>query len=196
MLCRWADGHEKSCSGRTTTTSRSRRRPGARTTGAPWADNFTEDATYIEHHYGTMQGRENIYEWITKTMAEWPNSEMKEFPHDWCVCDEERGWWICQIENRFRRSRRRRGVPGVQPHRAQVRGRHEVLVRGGRVQPRELRAGREGVDRRRAQGRRTPEDRPVRSESAAWYHGWSLGVPIHGFDAGISIMEWHGVQSR
>ena len=26
---------------------------------------------------------------------------MKEFPHDWCVCDEERGWWICQIENRF-----------------------------------------------------------------------------------------------
>jgi hypothetical protein len=34
-------------------------------------------------------------------MAEWPNSEMKEFPHDWCVCDEERGWWICQIENRF-----------------------------------------------------------------------------------------------
>ena len=67
-----------------------------------WADNFTEDATYIEHHYGTMQGRENIYEWISETMAEWPNSEMKEFPHDWCVCDEERGWWICQIENRFR----------------------------------------------------------------------------------------------
>ena len=67
-----------------------------------WADTFTEDATYIEHHYGTMQGREAIYEWISKTMAEWPNSEMKEFPHDWCVCDEERGWWICQIENRFR----------------------------------------------------------------------------------------------
>ena len=34
-------------------------------------------------------------------MHQWPNSEMKEFPHDWCVCDEERGWWICQIENRF-----------------------------------------------------------------------------------------------
>jgi hypothetical protein len=67
-----------------------------------WADCFTEDATYIEHHYGTMEGRENIYQWISETMAEWPNSEMKEFPHDWCVCDEERGWWICQIENRFR----------------------------------------------------------------------------------------------
>ena len=27
---------------------------------------------------------------------------MTSFPHDWCVCDEERGWWICRIENRFR----------------------------------------------------------------------------------------------
>ena len=42
-----------------------------------------------------------IHAWISETMAQWPNSEMKEFPHDWCVCDEERGWWICQIENRF-----------------------------------------------------------------------------------------------
>ena len=68
----------------------------------PWANLFTEDATYFEHHYGEMHGREEIATWISKTMAEWPNSEMTEFPHDWCVCDEERGWWICQIENRFR----------------------------------------------------------------------------------------------
>jgi hypothetical protein len=26
-----------------------------------WADLFTEDATYIEHHYGTVTGREAIY---------------------------------------------------------------------------------------------------------------------------------------
>jgi len=66
-----------------------------------WADMFTEDASYNEHHYGKLEGREAIAEWISKTMAEWPNSEMTQFPHDWCVCDEERGWWICQIENRF-----------------------------------------------------------------------------------------------
>jgi hypothetical protein len=66
-----------------------------------WANLFTDDAKYVEHHYGTMEGRANIAEWISKTMAEWPNSEMRQFPHDWCVCDEERGWWICQIENRF-----------------------------------------------------------------------------------------------
>ena len=66
-----------------------------------WADMFTEDATYVEHHYGTFEGSRRDPRWISETMAQWPNSEMKEFPHDWCVCDEERGWWICQIENRF-----------------------------------------------------------------------------------------------
>jgi hypothetical protein len=67
----------------------------------PWTELFTEDAEYVEHLFGTFVGREQIYEWISKTMAEWPNTEMTMFPHDWCVCDEERGWWICQIENRF-----------------------------------------------------------------------------------------------
>jgi len=26
----------------------------------PWAEMFTEDATYVEHHYGEFQGREAI----------------------------------------------------------------------------------------------------------------------------------------
>lgn len=75
----------------------------ARRTGdwSQWAACFTEDASYKEHLYGEFSGRAQILEWITKTMSEWPNTEMKQFPHDWCVCDEERGWWICQIENRF-----------------------------------------------------------------------------------------------
>ena len=67
----------------------------------PWADLFTEDARYVEHHFGTFEGRAAILEWISTTMAQWPNTEMTMFPHDWCVCDEERGRWICQIENRF-----------------------------------------------------------------------------------------------
>ena len=67
-----------------------------------WSECFTEDATYVEHHYGEFVGRTAIHDWISTTMAQWPNSEMTEFPHDWCVCDEERGRWICQIENRMR----------------------------------------------------------------------------------------------
>lgn len=67
----------------------------------PWVEVFTEDATYVEHHYGKFQGRQEILEWISATMGEWPNSEMTSFPHDWCVCDQERGWWICQIANKM-----------------------------------------------------------------------------------------------
>jgi SnoaL-like domain len=67
-----------------------------------WANLFTEDAEYIEHTFGHFHGRDEIFGWIQPLMQQWPNSEMNTFPHDWCVLDEERGWWICQIENRFR----------------------------------------------------------------------------------------------
>lgn len=33
-----------------------------------WADRFTEDAIYVEHHFGVMRGREAIRSWITSTM--------------------------------------------------------------------------------------------------------------------------------
>jgi hypothetical protein len=66
-----------------------------------WADLFTEDAEYIEHLYGTFQGREAIREWITSTMAEYPNNEMTEFPAEWWVIDEERGWVVCAVWNRM-----------------------------------------------------------------------------------------------
>jgi hypothetical protein len=67
-----------------------------------WADLFTDDARYIEHTFGEFHGRQQIYEWISDIMAQWPNRAMTSFPHTWCVCDEEKGWWICRIENRFR----------------------------------------------------------------------------------------------
>ena len=62
---------------------------------------FTEDAKYYEHHYGHMQGRTEILQWINATMAEWPNSEMRSFPVDWYVIDEEKGWVIAQVWNRM-----------------------------------------------------------------------------------------------
>lgn len=66
-----------------------------------WADQFTEDATYVEHHYGEFGGREAIYNWIQSTMDEWPNNEMIYFPIDWYVIDEEKGWIVCRVWNRF-----------------------------------------------------------------------------------------------
>ena len=67
----------------------------------PWADLFTEDATYVEHLYGRLGGREAIYNWIQSTMDEWPNNEMIYFPIEWYVIDEERGWIVCQVWNRM-----------------------------------------------------------------------------------------------
>ena len=67
-----------------------------------WADLFTEDAVYIEHTFGTFHGPEEIFGWIQPLMEQFPNTEMTAFPHDWCVFDVDRGWSICQIENRMR----------------------------------------------------------------------------------------------
>jgi uncharacterized protein (TIGR02246 family) len=67
-----------------------------------WADLFTDDARYVEHHYGTFEGREAIRAWITSAMAEWPGCDMPEFPIGWHVVDEERGWIVCQVFNRMK----------------------------------------------------------------------------------------------
>ena len=67
----------------------------------PWADLFTEDATYIEHLFGTFGGREAIRNWISSTMAEYPHCEMKYFPVEWYIIDEERGWVVYQVWNRM-----------------------------------------------------------------------------------------------
>jgi hypothetical protein len=67
----------------------------------PWADLFTEDATYVEHLFGEFGGREAIRRWITKTMSTSPNDQMKYFPVEWYIIDEERGWVVAQIWNRM-----------------------------------------------------------------------------------------------
>ncbi len=57
-----------------------------------WADQFTEDALYIEHAMGTFRGREAIREWITTTMA--AVSGMT-FPVEWHVIDGDRVIMYC-----------------------------------------------------------------------------------------------------
>jgi uncharacterized protein (TIGR02246 family) len=66
-----------------------------------WADLFTDDATYVEHHYGRFEGREAIRAWITETMGTFPGNRMPEFPVDWYVIDEAQGWVVCQVQNRM-----------------------------------------------------------------------------------------------
>jgi hypothetical protein len=66
-----------------------------------WSELFTEDATYIEHHFGEFHGRDEIYSWIQTVMNQPLSKEMTEFPVEWYVIDEERGWVICQVWNRM-----------------------------------------------------------------------------------------------
>lgn len=66
-----------------------------------WADLFTEDATYVEHGFGTLCGREAIYNWISTIMKKYPNREMKYFPIEWYMVDESRGWISCYVWNRM-----------------------------------------------------------------------------------------------
>jgi hypothetical protein len=63
---------------------------GATADWAAWADQFTEDAVYVEHHYGRFDGREAIRAWITETMGTFPGNLMPEFPIDWYVVDEDK----------------------------------------------------------------------------------------------------------
>jgi hypothetical protein len=66
-----------------------------------WPDIFTEDCEYIEHMYGVFHGREAVREWITKTMGDYPGNLMHEFPINWYVVDDDRGWIVCEVANRM-----------------------------------------------------------------------------------------------
>ena len=63
---------------------------------------FAEDATYNEHAYGRMRGRDEISAWAVRTMTSFPGNCMSEFPIGWAVFDEDRGWIVCEIRNLMR----------------------------------------------------------------------------------------------
>lgn len=67
-----------------------------------FADQFTEDAVYVEHSFGTFRGREHIREWIVSTMNTFPGSEMPYYPTSWYSIDEEKGWVFCEFRNRMK----------------------------------------------------------------------------------------------
>jgi hypothetical protein len=77
-------------------------RAGATGDWSQWPEIFTEDATYIEHLFGTFHGRDEIRQWITSTMSQFPGNEMDQFPANWYVIDEERGWIVAEIVNRMK----------------------------------------------------------------------------------------------
>ena len=67
-----------------------------------WDDfalNFTEDAEYVEHAFGTFRGRDEIREWSVRTMTSFPGGVMTGFPLAWQVVDVPTSRLICEVRN-------------------------------------------------------------------------------------------------
>ncbi len=62
----------------------------------PFADLFTEDVVYTEHHYGVFHGREAVRDWIVAVMAPFPHMR---FPSDWTAYDEDNDAVVVMIKN-------------------------------------------------------------------------------------------------
>src|SRR5262249_56091143 len=62
-----------------------------------WADLFTEDCTYFEHYYGSMQGREHVRAWIKPVMARYGEIYTA---YEWHTIDVERGRVIFYMQKR------------------------------------------------------------------------------------------------
>ena len=60
---------------------------------------FTENVDYIEHHYGTFKGRDQVRQWIVPAMTAFPVDHMRSFPWNWYTIDAERGWVIGEVAN-------------------------------------------------------------------------------------------------
>ena len=67
-----------------------------------WVSHYTPDVDYIEHAMGTMKGREQVREWIYRTMTAFPGSHMTAFPALWSVIDESTGRVIIELDNPMR----------------------------------------------------------------------------------------------
>lgn len=75
---------------------------------SPWAHLFTENAHYVEHAYGEIDGRAAIEAWIVDVMAPYPTMT---FPQDWCVLDEACDALVFCCQNAFPEPFREDGTP-------------------------------------------------------------------------------------
>ena len=67
-----------------------------------WVAHYTDDVDYIEHAIGNMKGRDQVRDWIYRTMTTFPGSHMTAFPSLWHVIDEDTGRVICELDNPMR----------------------------------------------------------------------------------------------
>jgi hypothetical protein len=67
-----------------------------------WSEIFTEDADYIEHHFGHFSGRAAIMKFMQGCWGAYPAMYMTNFPPVWRIVDEDRGWIVGEFSNRMK----------------------------------------------------------------------------------------------
>ena len=117
-----------------------------------WADLHTEDCEWVEHHYGTIVGRDAIRSTITALMAPVP---MMQFPVEWYVIEGNRvvyfPWQVFPDPKGGDADYRFACITVLE-----YAGDGPLLAPGGRVQPGRGRSGRDALARRRRTARRRP----------------------------------------
>ena len=64
-----------------------------------FADMFTQDASYEEHAYGTLSGREEIRSWVLEPMTAFPGNTMTSVPIAWHLVEASTIRVICEVRN-------------------------------------------------------------------------------------------------
>jgi hypothetical protein len=67
----------------------------------PFGELFTEDAVYVDHAAGIVQGRDAIVDWMVRTMAVENYDQLERFDVLWDAVDPERGWVVSATANRM-----------------------------------------------------------------------------------------------
>ncbi|MBW2275320.1 MAG: nuclear transport factor 2 family protein [Deltaproteobacteria bacterium] len=66
-----------------------------------WCNLFTEDAEYHDDVWPMRRGAKEIADWMRRTFSAYPQNQMREFPTEWYIIDEDRGWVVCEFQNRM-----------------------------------------------------------------------------------------------
>ena len=93
-----------------------------------FADNFTEDAEYVEHAFGTFRGRDEIRAWSVRTMTTFPGGIMTGFPLAWQVVDAPTSRLICEVRNLMPDPGDGSHARGAEHHDHDLRRRRAVLA--------------------------------------------------------------------
>jgi hypothetical protein len=75
-----------------------------------WADLFTDDAIYVEHHYGVMRGSKEIRSWICGVMSAGTNPDMY-FPVEHSITLIDNDLVGIYVPNRYRDPKDPAGEP-------------------------------------------------------------------------------------